>query len=71
MFGQEFTRDMLGVSISLGSVHNLHQVAAQRASDINQTHDLSQIRVGLNDEIFHCNEPVLTGVDGPQAPRCL
>ena len=59
----EFMRDILGVSISLGSVHNLHQVAAQRAAVINQTQDLSQIRVGLNDEIFHCNEPVLAGVD--------
>jgi hypothetical protein len=30
----EFMRDILGVSISLGSVHNLHQVAAQRAAVI-------------------------------------
>jgi len=51
----EFMRDILGVSISVGSVHNLHQEAAQRAADINQTQDLSQIRVGLHDEIFHCN----------------
>ena len=56
-------RDILGVSISEGSVHNLHQVAARRAVDINRTQDLSQIRVGLHDEIFHCNEPVLVGVD--------
>jgi hypothetical protein len=59
----EFMRDMLGVSISVGSVHNLHQAAAQRAADIKQTQDLSQIRVGLHDEIFHCNDPVLVGVD--------
>ena len=59
----EFMRDILGVSISVGSVHNLHQEAAQRAADINQTQDLSQIRVGLHDEIFHCNDPVLVGVD--------
>ncbi|MCF8157575.1 MAG: hypothetical protein K9K35_16340 [Rhodoferax sp.] len=56
-------RDILGVSISVGSVHNLNQLAAQRAGDINSTQDLSQIRVGLHDEIFHCNEPVLVGVD--------
>lgn len=60
---QEFMRDMLGVSISLGGVHNLHQLAIQRARDINQAQDLSCIRVGLHDEIFHCNAPVLVGVD--------
>ena len=59
----EFMRDILGVPISLGSVHNLNQLAAQRAGNINSTQDLSQIRVGLHDEIFHCNEPVLVGVD--------
>lgn len=59
----EFMRDILGISISFGSVHKLHQQAAQRAADINQTQDLSQIRVGLHDEIFHCNDPVLVGVD--------
>ena len=60
---QEFMRDMLGVSISLGGVHNLHQLAIQRARDISQAQDLSCIRVGMHDEIFHCNAPVLVGVD--------
>jgi hypothetical protein len=59
----EFMRDILGVSISVGSVHSLHQLSAQRAGAINTTQNLSQIRVGLHDEIFHCNEPVLVGVD--------
>ena len=59
----QFMRDILGVAMSVGSVHNLHQLAAQRAAAINSTQDLSQIRVGLHDEIFHCNEPVLVGVD--------
>lgn len=59
----EFMRDILGVPISLGAVQNLHQLASQRAVDINTKQDLSQIRVGLHDEIFHCNEPVLVGVD--------
>ena len=56
-------RDILGVSISAGGVHNLHQVAARRAGEINRTQDLSCIRVGLHDEVFHCNEPVLVGID--------
>ena len=59
----EFMRDILGVSISAGGVHNLHQLAARRADEINRAQDLSCIRVGLHDEIFHCNEPVLVGVD--------
>ena len=59
----EFSRDMVGVSISVGSVHTVHQLATQRAGVINTTQDLSQVRVGLHDEIFHCNDPVLVGVD--------
>jgi len=65
----EFMRDILGVPISEGGVHDLHQLAAQRAVDVNLTQDLSPIRVGLHDEIFHCNEPVLVGVDA-QSTYC-
>ena len=59
----ELMRDLLGVSISEASVHNLHQVAAQRSGEINRAQDLSSIRVGLHDEIFQGNQPVLAGVD--------
>lgn len=31
----EFMRDILGVSISAGGVHNLHQLAVRRAGEIN------------------------------------
>lgn len=54
---------MRDVSISEGSVHNLHQVATGRAGAVNRTQDLSPIRVGLHDEIFQGNQPVLAGVD--------
>jgi hypothetical protein len=66
--GQEFMRDIFGVSISLAGVHNLHQLEIQRARDINQAHDLSAIRVGLHEEIFNCNEAVLVGVDAVIPP---
>ncbi|MBI3903377.1 MAG: hypothetical protein HY306_10655 [Nitrosomonadales bacterium] len=56
-------RDLLGVSISEGTVHNVHQLAAQRAGAINRGQDLSGIRVGLHDEIFQGSQPVLAGVD--------
>ena len=36
----EFMRDLVGVSISLGTVHNIHQAAAQQAIAINDSVDL-------------------------------
>ncbi len=59
----ELMRDLLGVSISEGTVHNIHQSAAQLAEAFNRSQDLSAIRVGLHDEIFQGNQPVLVGVD--------
>jgi hypothetical protein len=59
----EFLRDLLGVSISLGAVHQVLERAAQQAGAINRTQDLSGIRVGLHDEIFQGSMPVLAGGD--------
>jgi hypothetical protein len=59
----ELMRDLLGMSISEGTVHNVHQLAAQQAGAINRGQDLSGIRVGLHDEIFQSSQPVLAGVD--------
>ena len=59
----ELMRDLLGVAISEGTVHNIHQKAARTAVAINRRQDLSGIRVGLHDEIFQGNQPVLAGVD--------
>jgi hypothetical protein len=47
----EFTNDLLGVSISPGTVHNIHQRAARHAIAINDSIDLSAIRVVLHDGI--------------------
>jgi hypothetical protein len=58
----EFMRDLLGISISVGTVHQVLQSAAQLACAINQEQDLSAIRVGLHDEIFQGPTPVLAGV---------
>jgi hypothetical protein len=54
---------LLGIPISLGTVHNVLQLAARQAELINAGEDLSGIRVGLHDEIFQGGTPVLTGVD--------
>jgi hypothetical protein len=64
-----FLRDLFGLSISIGTVHNVlqsaHNVlqsAARRAGVINHEQDLSGIPVGLHDEIFQGLMPVLAGV---------
>ena len=59
----EFLRDLLGVSISVGCIHNVLQAATRQAGIINGQQDLSGIRVGLHDEIFQGATPVLAGVD--------
>ena len=58
----EFMRDLLGISISVGTVHTVLQSAARRADVINHEQDLSGILVGLHDEIFQGSTPVLAGV---------
>src|ERR671921_2725454 len=59
----EFLRDLLGLLVSLGHVHDVLQSATRQASAINRDQDLSGIRVGLHDEIFQGATPVLAGVD--------
>ncbi len=59
----EFLRDLLGLSISVGSVHSVLEAATLQAGAINRDQDLSRIRVGLHDEIFQGATPVLAGVD--------
>jgi hypothetical protein len=58
----EFMRDLLGISISMGTIHTVLQSAAHQAGVINHGEDLSGIRVGLHDEIFQGATPVLAGV---------
>ncbi|MDO9712714.1 hypothetical protein [Paracraurococcus lichenis] len=59
----EFLRDLLGLPISLGQVHDVPQAATRQASVVNDEPDLSGIRVGLHDEVFQGATPVLAGVD--------
>jgi hypothetical protein len=59
----EFLRDLLGVSISVGTVHHVLQEATRQAVVVNREQNLSGIRVGLHDEIFQGAMPVLAGVD--------
>ena len=59
----ELFRDLFGLHISVGTVHNRLQSAAVIASEVNQAQDLSRIKVGLHDEIFQGSQPVLAGID--------
>ena len=58
-----FFRDVLDTSISLGAIHALLKATAEQAAGINAAQDLSGIRVGLHDEIFQGDRPVLAGLD--------
>jgi hypothetical protein len=60
-------RDLLGISISLGTVHNELQAATRNAVIVNDAEDLSGVRVGLHNEIFQGKTPVLAGVDAASA----
>ncbi|MBE9061402.1 hypothetical protein IQ256_10510 [cf. Phormidesmis sp. LEGE 11477] len=59
----ELLRDLFDTSISIGTVHNRLQETAEQAAEINQSQDLAGITVGLQDEIFQSDKPVLVGVD--------
>src|SRR3954468_576642 len=65
----EFLRDLLGLRVSLGHVHDVLQAATWQASVVNGEPNLSGIRVGLHDEIFQGATPVLAGVDA-QSTYC-
>lgn len=59
----ELLRDLFGLSLSVGTIHTWVVEAALRAAGINRAQDLSGVRVGLHDEIFQGNQPVLAGID--------
>ena len=59
----ELFRDLFDLPISIGTVHNRLEAAAATAVEINQSQDLSGIEVGLHDEIYQSNRPVLVGID--------
>ena len=66
----ELLRDLFDYRISLGTVHNIVHSPVPHARRINQQYDLSTIRIGLLDEIFQADDPVLVGVDA-QSTFCF
>jgi hypothetical protein len=57
--------DLLDYDLSLGTIHNLLQAAAQKACVLHQAQDLRGIRVGAHDEIYQADRPVRVGLDIP------
>jgi len=55
--------NMLQYNISIGTIHNILQDSVKSARVINNTKDISNIKASANDETFHLNKPILTGVD--------
>lgn len=58
----ELLRDLFDTPIGVGTVHNRLEATAEAAAEINQAEDLAGIEVGLHDEIYQANRPVLVGV---------
>ncbi|MCF8157572.1 MAG: hypothetical protein K9K35_16325 [Rhodoferax sp.] len=58
-----FLESVFGHSISLGSVFNILDVAADKAQSINDSYALGVIRSSAADELFHRNQPILSVVD--------
>jgi len=59
----ELLRDLFGLRVSVGTVHNVVQQAADQARQVNVQQNLSRVDIGAHDEIFHCQRPVLVGID--------
>ncbi len=59
----EFLRDVLDVKMSIGTVHNIVHSAVPRAQAVNQAQTLSNVRIGVHDELFQGSTPVLAGTD--------
>ena len=59
----ELLRDLFDFHTSVGTIHNRLEAASESAAIINQSQDLSQVEIGLHDEIFHGSKPVLVGID--------
>ena len=56
-------KDVLDYDISLGSINAIFNDAVEQARTINDGEDLTNIAVTANDELFHKNKPILSGVD--------
>jgi hypothetical protein len=59
----EFCRDLLGVNMAVGTVHNIVHEAIDKARPYNQGQSLANVDIAGLDEIFQKRQPVLVGAD--------
>jgi hypothetical protein len=59
----EFCRDLLDVSMPVGTVHNIIQDAIDQARPHNRAPNLANVKIAGLDEIFQHRQPVLVGAD--------
>jgi hypothetical protein len=59
----EFYRDVLGVNMAVGTVHNIVHDAIDKARPHNHAQNLANVRIAGLDEIFQKRQPVLVGAD--------
>ena len=55
--------DVFDYTISIATVNNIFNSAVRKVHHIHTTEDLSRIDVTANDELFHRNKPILSGID--------
>ena len=56
-------QDLFDYHLSQGSIHNIFRETVDKVREIHKTEDLSKIGVTANDELFHHNQPTLTGIE--------
>lgn len=55
--------DVFDYSLSSATIHTIFMSAVEKVQQLHVTEDLSNIQVTANDELFHRNKPILTGID--------
>lgn len=66
-----FLKDIFDYSISLGSIYTILDEEAEKAENVNQSYNLSSIKISTADELFHRNKPHLAVVDIPSTFKQL
>lgn len=59
----EYWRDLFGVHMAVGTVHNILRDAVTKARPYNRRQNLANVNIGALDELFQTRHPVLVGAD--------
>ena len=59
----EFCRDLFGINMAVGTVHNIVHDAIDKARLLNRSQNLGNVKIAGLDEIFQNRQPVLVGAD--------